>query len=199
MADRVHTARRLAASGVSVREIALALGVSRSSIHNYLQARFCPECGGPVTNPTAERCAACAASRPTVSRGRSTLARKVRAAIHAWTAEHGRPPSHRDWTPARGDPGRWEADSPRWPTAAVVCDLYAEGPRSRGTLGIAARPRRRRRPAPPLDAADDSVQRGWLAEFWVAHGHRAGQAATSPAGTGAAPTRRPCGAAVTAA
>ncbi len=162
VADRVHTTRRLAASGMTVREVALMLGVSRSSIHNYLQARFCPGCGGPVTNPGAERCAACAASRPTVSRVWTRA--EVRTAIRVWTAENGRPPSHRDWTPARGDPGRWESESPRWPTAAVVCDLYADGPEPwNSALRDAGAGIRLRR------WTDDSV-RAALAEFWVANG-----------------------------
>ena len=40
VADRVDAARRLAAAGMSIREVAVTLGVSRSSVHNYLQSRL---------------------------------------------------------------------------------------------------------------------------------------------------------------
>jgi hypothetical protein len=162
VADRVQTARRLAAGGMTIRAIARALGVSRSSIHNYLQARHCPECGGPVTNPGAERCAACEAQRPAVAR--TWTRAEVCAAIRGWEAEHGRPPTHREWTPSRRDPGRWEAENPRWPSAAVVCDLYAERPdpwnAALRDAGAGVHLRR---------WSDDSV-RSALADFWVAHG-----------------------------
>jgi hypothetical protein len=162
VADRVTTARRLAQGGMTVRAIARSLGVSRSSVHNYLQARHCPECGGPVTNPSAERCASCAALRPTVAR--TWTRAEVCAAIRDWQGEHGRSPTHRDWTPSRHHPGRWEADSPRWPSAAVVCDLYAERPDPwNAALRDAGADVHLRR------WSDDSV-RSALADFWVAQG-----------------------------
>jgi DNA-binding transcriptional ArsR family regulator len=139
VADRVQTARRLAAGGMTIRAIARALGVSPSSIHNHLQACHCPECGGPVTNPSAERCAACAAERPAVAR--TWTRAEVCAAI-------------RDW----------EAENPRWPSAAVVCDPYAERPdpwnAALRDAGAGVHLRR---------WSDDSV-RSALADFWVAHG-----------------------------
>jgi hypothetical protein len=157
--ERVHAAQRLAAAGLGAQAIARALGVSRSSVHNYLAARDCPDCGGPMTRPGAERCAACAALLPAVERAWTT--EQVRTAIRDWQAQYGRPPAHRDWTPSRGNPGRWEADSPRWPSAAVVCDLYGDLPepwnaalRDAG-VGISLR-----------RWSDDSV-RSALAEFWV--------------------------------
>lgn len=162
VADRVTTAHRLAAGGMTIRAIARTLGVSRSSVHNYLQARRCPECGGPVTNPTAERCAACAAARPAVAR-RWTRA-EVRLAIREWETEHGRPPTHREWTPSRHEPGRWEAENPRWPSAAVVCDLYAERPdpwnAALRDAGVAVHRQR----------WSDELVRSALADFWVTHG-----------------------------
>ncbi len=162
VAERVDAARRLAAAGMTVRDIGRALGVSRSSVHNYLQARSCPECSGPVTNPSAERCAACSSTRPAVSR--SWTRADVRAAIREWESEHGRPPSHRDWTPSRRQPGRWEAEHPRWPSAAVVCHLYADRPDPWNSAlqdaGAGVRLRR---------WTDESV-RSALADFWVAVG-----------------------------
>jgi hypothetical protein len=126
VADRVEAAWRLAASGYPIRAIADQLGVSVSTVHNYLRARTCPECGGPVPTPRAERCITCTAHVPTVQ---SPWTRDtVRNAVRAWTEEHGRPPRYHEWTPSRSRPGRWEAESPRWPSAAVVCDLYRDRP-----------------------------------------------------------------------
>ena len=73
--------------------------------------------------PGAERCAGCTRHEPTVARAWTRA--EVLAAVRAWRAERGRPPSYRDWTPSRSRPGRWEAESPRWPSAAVVCRLFA--------------------------------------------------------------------------
>jgi len=126
VADRVEAAWRLAASGHPIRAIAERLGVSVSTVHNYLRARTCPDCGGPVPTPRAERCIACTAHEPTVQSPWTRDA--VRDAIRAWTEEHGRPPRYREWTPSRSRPGRWEAESPRWPSAAVVCDVYCDRP-----------------------------------------------------------------------
>src|SRR5262245_23412295 len=68
LAERVAAARRLAANGHTLREIAGALGVSVSSAGNYLRAGSCPDCGGPVTTPRAERCVRCSGREPTVAR-----------------------------------------------------------------------------------------------------------------------------------
>ncbi len=162
VSERVADARRLAASGVSVRRISALLGVSASSVHNYLCARDCPDCGGPVTNPSAGRCAACAVVEPTVRR--QWTAEAVRTAIRQWQAEHGSPPTYRDWTPTRENPGRWEAASPRWPSAAVACDLYRHAPdpwnaalRDAGAVTRFSR------------WSDDSV-RSALAGFWAQTG-----------------------------
>jgi hypothetical protein len=124
VADRVEAAWRLASAGRTIRAIADQLGVSVSSVHNYLRARTCPECGGPVPSPLAARCIACTAHMPTVQ-SLWTL-ETVRDAIRAWTEDHGRPPTYHEWTPSRSRPGRWEAESPRWPSAAVVCDVYRD-------------------------------------------------------------------------
>ena len=101
-ADRVAAALRLAAAGASRAEIAAELGASRSSVQNYLHDGTCPLCAGPVTNPRASTCATCARDRPAVAR--TWTRAEVRRAVLAWTAERGRPPSWRDWTPSQGDP-----------------------------------------------------------------------------------------------
>jgi hypothetical protein len=124
VAERVEIAWRLRAGGQKIRAIAEQLGVSVSTVHNYLRAGSCPQCGGPIASPRAERCIACTAHEPTIH---SAWTREtVRAAIRTWIAEHGRAPSYHEWTPSRSFPGIWEAESPRWPSAAVVCDAYAD-------------------------------------------------------------------------
>jgi hypothetical protein len=122
--ERVEAAWRLAAEGDTLRSIAEQLGVSVSSVNNYLRAHTCPQCGGPVTNPRASRCGACTAHEPTIPRAWTPEA--VRQAIREWQLERGQPPRYHQWTPSRSEPGRWEAESPRWPSAAVVCEVYGE-------------------------------------------------------------------------
>jgi transposase len=118
VAERVALARSLAAAGHGPTAIAERLGVSRSSVHNYLAARPCPRCGDPLTTPAAEACRECTRHEPTIERSWSR--EDALEAIRVWAAEHGRPPTYREWTPCRESPGRWEAESPRWPSAAAV-------------------------------------------------------------------------------
>jgi hypothetical protein len=162
VAERVESARRLARGGVPIREIAGELGVSVSSVHNYLRAGDCPDCGRPVTNPRARRCSECAGREPTIAR--SWTREGVRAAIREWHDEHGRAPSYREWTPLRDHVGRWAAQSPRWPSAAVVCDLYVMDPHPWNAAlvdaGVEVRFRR---------WSDDAI-RSALARFWVETG-----------------------------
>jgi hypothetical protein len=158
VAERVAAARRLAGAGVPVAAIAAALCVSVSSVHNYLRAAPCPGCGGPVTNPNAARCAACTAHEATVARTWTRDA--VRTALRAWEAEQGHMPTYREWTPSRTQAGRWEAESPRWPSAAVVCALY--GAWNAALQDAGAGPRTRR-------WTDDAV-RAALAAFWARTG-----------------------------
>jgi transposase len=120
--QRVLAARDLAAGGHTPAEIANLLGVSRASAYNYLQARDCPGCGQPLTAPRAERCRDCTRHEPTIAR--TWTEPEVLSALQDWTEEHGTPPRYRDWTPSRKRPGRWEAESPRWPSAAVVAGLF---------------------------------------------------------------------------
>ena len=124
VADRVHTAAPAGRRGHDRsrdRPIARCLAVERPQLPS---GPALPGCGGPVTNPSAERCAACAASRPTVSRVWTRA--EVRTAIRDWRPSTGARPRTVTGRPLARDPGRWEAESPRWPSAAVVCDLYAD-------------------------------------------------------------------------
>jgi hypothetical protein len=88
----------------------------------------------------------------------------VRAAIRDWREESGHPPTCRDWTPSRTCPGRWEAESPRWPSAAVVCDLYGdrEDPWNAALEDAGAEVRFRR--------WGDDATRAALAAFWTRTG-----------------------------
>ena len=159
VSDRVEAAWRMAAEGQTLRTIAQQLGVSVSSVNNYLRATACPDCGGPVTSPRASRCRTCTATEPTIPS--AWTQDSVRQAIRDWQAEHGQPPRYHEWTPSREKPGRWEADSPRWPSAGIVCDLYADhvDPWNAALADAGAQVRFRR-------WSDDSV-RAALAAFWA--------------------------------
>jgi hypothetical protein len=162
VAERVESARRLAAGGTTIREIARELGVSVSSVHNYLNAGVCPDCGRPVTNPRARRCSVCASREPTIAR--SWTREGVQAAVREWCEAHGRAPSYRDWTPSRSGASRWAAQSPRWPSAAVVCDLYSEQPSPwNAALGVGGG-------GVPRPPRSDEAIRGALARFWIQTG-----------------------------
>ena len=162
VAQRVETAWRMRAAGYGIRAIATRLGVARSTVHNYLRASGCPQCGGPVASPRADRCIACTAHEPTVPT--AWTREMVRTAIEAWIAERGRAPSYHEWTPSRSVPGVWELESPRWPSAAVVCDAYHESRNSwNAALGDAGAQLRFQR------WSDESIRRA-LAEFWMATG-----------------------------
>jgi Homing endonuclease associated repeat/Helix-turn-helix domain of resolvase len=168
VSERIQTASRMRAEGHGIRAIAEHIGVSTSTVHNYLNAGTCTQCGGPVASPRARRCVLCTSHEPTIQRGWNQ--ETVRAAIRAWTAEHGRAPSYHEWTPCRSYPGVWEAESPRWPSAAVVCDVYADH-RSpwNAALVDAGAPIRFRR------WSDDSI-RAALADFWTHTGRAPGPA-----------------------
>lgn len=161
-AERVQAAWRMRAQGGTIRSIAERLGVSVSTVHNYLNAGHCPQCGGPVASPRAHRCLSCTASEPTLHR--RWTREGVREAIRAWRAEHGRAPSYHEWTPSRSFPGVWEAESPRWPSAAVVCDIYADyrNPWNAALLDAGASIRFQR--------WSDGATRTALAEFWTRTG-----------------------------
>jgi hypothetical protein len=162
VAERIQTAGRMRAEGHTIRAIAAHLGVSTSTVHNYLSAGSCPQCGGPVASPRADRCLACTASEPTLPR--AWTRQGVREAIRDWATEHGRAPSYHEWTPSRTSPGVWEAESPRWPSAAVVCDIYADfrNPWNAALLDAGASIRFQR--------WSDEATRAALAEFWTRTG-----------------------------
>jgi len=162
VAERIERAWRLRADGHTIRAIADQLGVGTSTVHNYLRAGSCPQCGGPVASPRAERCISCTAHEPTIQP--AWTRETVREAIRAWTAERGRTPSYHEWTPSRSLPGVWEAESPRWPSAAVVCDAYCDyrNPWNAALVDAGASVRFQR-------WSDDAI-RAALADFWMRTG-----------------------------
>jgi Homing endonuclease associated repeat/Homeodomain-like domain len=161
-AERIQAALRLRAEGHRIRAIAQQLGVSTSTVHNYLSAGTCAQCGGPVASPRARRCLCCASREPTIQR--AWTGGTVQEAVRDWTNEHGRPPTYHEWTPSRSTPGLWEAESPRWPSAAVVCDLYADHRNPwNAALVDAGVPVRFQR------WSDDAI-RAALADFWARTG-----------------------------
>lgn len=162
VAERIRTVWRLRAEGRPIRAIAEQIGVSVSTVHNYLRAGTCPQCGGPVASPRAERCLSCTANEPTIPRvwTRETVVE----AIRAWATEHGHPPSYHDWTPSRSFPGVWEAESPRWPSAAVVCDIYTDR-RNPWNAAIAEAGASIR-----FQRWSDDTTRAALADFWTRTG-----------------------------
>jgi hypothetical protein len=162
VAERIQIASRMRAEGHGIRSIAEHVGVSTSTVRNYLNAGSCAQCGGPVASPRAERCLSCTVHEPTIQRGWSR--ETVRDAIRAWTAERGRAPSYHEWTPSRSFPGVWEAESPRWPSAAVVCDVYADyrNPWNAALIDAGAPVRFQR-------WTDDAI-RSALADFWARTG-----------------------------
>jgi Homing endonuclease associated repeat len=160
VAERVLTARGLAARGHGAAFIAGRLGVSPATVRNYIRAPDCPACGAPMPTPSADRCRECTRHDPTVARVWTRA--EVAVAIRAWTAEHGAPPRYRDWTPGRG--ATWEAESPRWPSAAVVAALYRgrADPWNAALRDAGAVPCQRR--------WDDAAVRAALAAFWAQAG-----------------------------
>jgi hypothetical protein len=162
VAERIETAWRLRADGQRIHAIAEHVGVSVSTVHNYLRAGSCPQCGGPVASPRATCCIACTAPEPTIQ---SAWTRdSVRDAIRTWTVEHGQPPSYHERTPYRSAPSVWKAQSPRWPSAAVVCHTYREHPNpwNSALLDAGTRPRFKR-------WSDDAI-RDALGGFWTRTG-----------------------------
>jgi transposase len=121
-------ARELRAQGLKLREIAERMGVATSTAGAYLSdpggkqlaARKqalrgrCINCGSPCDGASGNdrrslRCQACARSHATETR-KWTL-ETATAAIRAWTAEHGRPPTAED---TRVDPSL-----PTWNTTVI--------------------------------------------------------------------------------
>ncbi|MGE5601596.1 MAG: homing endonuclease associated repeat-containing protein [Nitrososphaerales archaeon] len=105
LAERVEVAERLDRAGLLVAEIAGLLAVKPPTVRRYLRASACPDCGSPVVDARSRRCQSCAPRR---ARQSAWTAEEIVAALRAWAAEHGCPPTSKDWRRAsEGHPGRW--------------------------------------------------------------------------------------------
>jgi len=116
--DRVRSAKRLQAAGLTVSQIAVEIEVTAATASRYLRAHECPTCADGVIVGGGKRCASCAvrASNP-----RRWTAAELVAAVKAWDAEHGQPPRTRDWIPSGNpdNPSLWTRELPRWPPASA--------------------------------------------------------------------------------
>jgi hypothetical protein len=152
--ERAAIARQLKNEGKLGREIAGALGISRSYAQELLadpdgsraKARkhrysgTCQDCGAPTCGgdgraKAPKRCAPCQIEYQRSDQYRAeitfwTRARLI-AAIQDWAAIHGEPPAMPDWSPwtARrmGDEARaqqWERARPRWPWFTSVIHQF---------------------------------------------------------------------------
>ena len=135
MSDVAERARALYLSGHGYRPVARLLGISPSSVRRYVDSDYaernrrqsreakrrrtgiCRECGGVTLyngrkkgTAVSTLCAAC--SRRLQHESRYWTRERIIAAIQQWAAEHGRPPSARDWLHA--DPDL------RWPNRVSV-------------------------------------------------------------------------------
>src|SRR3954451_3887300 len=118
LAERIATAKRLAAAGRSTRQIAGAIGVSRRTARDYLSAGHCPRCGGPKVLPQSTTCGPCAAGH---DRWPGWERARMLQGLRDWTEQTGRRPSTHAWQPIElgGDP-KWEQGYPRWPPRSLV-------------------------------------------------------------------------------
>jgi hypothetical protein len=123
---RVLTAQALRASGETVRSIAAQLGVHERTVHRYLRAAVCRECGGPALY--GERCLHCAPRRgPAADRD------EIIAALRAWEARFGAPPRRSDWSLRSTE---WREEWPRWPGAATVDRVFGLWSRALTAAGL---------------------------------------------------------------
>jgi hypothetical protein len=121
LGERIESARRMHATGISTRQIADELGVGKHTVGKYLNATLC-DCGRNwyVHGP---RCTQCALE------ANAALVRRwdqpaVIDAIKRWTRIEGRPPSSEQWLPARNAHERWAREYPAWPPNGTVTRLF---------------------------------------------------------------------------
>jgi hypothetical protein len=124
LSGRVEAARRLAAAGEPMVAIADHLDVHPTTVRNYLRARSCRDCGTAVVSD-AERCLRCALKR---RRERAWTREEIVAALRAWTADTGAPPTASEW-----DYG--ERAAPEWLRDPGALALRSAGPLALRKLG----------------------------------------------------------------
>lgn len=149
----------LRAAGLPAREIAEALGISRSYAAELIAdpsgtkakqrkqryAQPCVDCGEPTSGGEGRReeprCVPCAAARAGLENMIWTPERVI-AAIQEWVALYGDPPAIPDWSPYHARAlhdeeraRRWERADGRWPWYTVVFNRFGswnEGLRAAG-------------------------------------------------------------------
>jgi hypothetical protein len=114
--ERVEAAQRLAAAGEPTVAIADHLGVHQTTVRAYLRARPCRDCGTAVVSG-AERCLRCALER---RRERAWTGAEIVAALRAWIAETGAPPTTSEWDSGERAAAKWQRERDRWPSAQLV-------------------------------------------------------------------------------
>jgi hypothetical protein len=157
VAERVASARRLAAGGTTIREIAGALGVSVSSVHNYLNAVDCPDCGRPCDQPARPTmfglCESRADDRSQLdARGRSGRGSRVVRGTRSGAVIPGLDAVALGREPLGG------AESALAQRSGCLRSLQ----RAAEPLERCSRRRRRPRPFPPLERRGDPRRAGWV-------------------------------------
>lgn len=153
--ERVQATQRLGAHGLTLREIASAVGVSEQTARRYLQAHPCADCAGPVIGG-GSLCQPCStrASNP-----RRWDREELLGLGAAWLLETGRLPCQLDWSPAKeADDSKWRQEFPRWPPASVVVFAFGGWNPFRVALGG-----EEYHPAWTADEVLDAI-RAWAAE-----------------------------------
>jgi hypothetical protein len=113
--ERVEAARRLALACEPTVAIADHLGVHPATVRSYLRDRPCRDCGTAVVSG-AERCLSCALQR---RRECAWTRAEIVAALRAWAAETGAPPTSSQWDSGECAAPGWQREPDRWPSAPV--------------------------------------------------------------------------------
>jgi Homing endonuclease associated repeat len=109
--ERVAEAGRLSAHGLSTKAVGRLLGISPSTVNNYLNASKCPTCRGPLVTRSGSRCHVCEVrSRSRIwseaeirraERDRSKEAQTIIRALSILAVSSGRRPRWSDFHPRR--------------------------------------------------------------------------------------------------
>lgn len=94
---RIAKARRLRNLGVRRTEIASQLGVTPSTIDNWMKARQCIDCDEFVVRGDAVRCLDCAQRHVSMEEGDYWPQEQILDAINAFFVRTGRAPTSLDW------------------------------------------------------------------------------------------------------
>lgn len=161
LGERVESARRMAARGISRAQIAAELGVKPGTVMTYLKASPCPRCGAPVVNASAAHCVACAAA---LSHLPSFTPEQVVEAVQAWARGQSGRPRATDWMATSDERRRWAREYPRWPSVGQAADAFGSWNAALRAAGLEVVDANNR---PAMDAsrrAGAPEARGWTVE-----------------------------------